>query len=200
MAPALRLLACSRRTQLPVLTRLALDRSSLLVLHHQDQWLNQVGFAAGRFDGAQVEAVETIQTVQAVQTVHGQNKCPRGWGQTGWSTRWPPFVRFHANMPPSPPAAPQASIWGPLRRGWGAVTTAAAAAVGAGGPVDDPGRQPQRPRRGQEGEQSEPEEDESQERVGEGARRRGGSGGGGGGEGEDSGPQRVPPGVEPVPA
>ncbi|KIZ02835.1 hypothetical protein MNEG_5124 [Monoraphidium neglectum] len=88
----------------------------------------------------------------------------------------------------------KAAVWGPLRKGWGAVATTMAGSP----PLDDPGRQPQRPRRGEEGEQSEEGEEESRERVGEQGRRGGRREGGKGGE--DSGLRRAPPGVEPVPA
>lgn len=104
-----------------MLTRLAFDRETLAVLHHQDIWLDK------------------------------------------------------------------ASIWGPLRRGWGAVTSAAAAASGI--PTDDPGAQPRRPHKGEEGEQSEGEEEALRERVGERGRR---------GEGEDAGLPRGPPEVVPA--
>ncbi|GBF92741.1 hypothetical protein Rsub_05110 [Raphidocelis subcapitata] len=122
--PGLLRLIVTPRTdvELPVLTRLAFDRATLALRHHQDVWLDK------------------------------------------------------------------ASIWGPLRRGWGAVTTAAAAASGV--PADNPGRQPRRPHKGEEGEQSEAEEDASRERVGEQ--------GGRGREGEDSGLPRGPPEVVPA--
>lgn len=94
----------------------------------------------------------------------------------------------------------QASLFGPLRRTWGSIVTAASAASGT--PVDKPGTSARRAHRGEDGEQSDADADADtgRERVGGGGSGGGGGQGGSGGVRDDEGLKRGAPGVEPVPA
>lgn len=81
-SPAAR--CCSQRAhnrahpQLPVLTRLALDKSSMRVLHHQDVWLNKVLAGLGCWGVSRVAAQSACAEGTAMWSFH---PCMRGGAQ-----------------------------------------------------------------------------------------------------------------------